>query len=569
MNGILTASRAVDHPLTRTPDAEIARAVAGLHDAFGSAPLPLDLAGTGPLRAECAQVVEQFDDYVLPRLERLDAPALVVVGGPTGAGKSTLVNSLARRKVTTPGLLRPTTRSPVLVHHPADREWFGPDRILPTLDRVDLPTTDQHAIQLVATPTVPRGLAILDAPDFDSIDDRNRELATKLLGAADLWLFVTSAARYSDQLPWQQLSLALERDTAVAVVMNRVPAEDLATVSPHLVRMLQDKGVGSDRVFFVEQGPVDGKGILPAAQVAEVRSWLDSLNEDVAARGAAVRQTLGGAIRRAVGMAGRVADAAALQVEAVGELLTVADQVYTSEADALRTALGDGTLLRGDLLARWRELAGRPDVPPLGELMATVRGCLARSEPELQRRVDQLGLALDLALETLVVDHAERAAARASTELRAAAHGSALLDWSSEDLSRPGRGLATRARKAVRARRRQLVSRVAEELQEETAVGGPDDPGARLLAIALVLRAVSLPAIDHVPGPASDRVARRLLATARDGVTQTTTALLAEERDRYLRPVLDWNLAPDAPSRLRAAATDVARTLIRHQTQGA
>ena len=58
-------------------------------------------------------------------------------------------------------------------------------------------TDDQHAIQLIATESVPRGLAILDAPDVDSVDERNRELAGQLLAAADLWLFVTSAARYS------------------------------------------------------------------------------------------------------------------------------------------------------------------------------------------------------------------------------------------------------------------------------------------------------------------------------------------------------------------------------------
>ena len=43
-------------------------------------------------------VVEQVDDYLLPRLEQLDAPLLTVVGGSTGAGKSTLVNCRRRRR---------------------------------------------------------------------------------------------------------------------------------------------------------------------------------------------------------------------------------------------------------------------------------------------------------------------------------------------------------------------------------------------------------------------------------------------------------------------------------------
>ena len=75
-----------------------------------------------------ASLLKQLDDYVLPRLESLDAPLLAVVGGSTGAGKSTLVNSLVGAEVSRSGVLRPTTRSPVLVHHPADARWFTGDR---------------------------------------------------------------------------------------------------------------------------------------------------------------------------------------------------------------------------------------------------------------------------------------------------------------------------------------------------------------------------------------------------------------------------------------------------------
>ncbi|WP_447643132.1 GTPase [Nocardioides zeae] len=130
------------------------------------------------------------------------------MAGSTGAGKSTLVNSLVGHRVSQAGVLRPTTRSAVLVHHPDDRSWFGPDRLLPELRRVEDPTTDPGCLQLVATDAVPKGLAILDAPDIDSVDRHNRELAAQLMAAADLWLFVTSAARYADQVPWEFLKEA-------------------------------------------------------------------------------------------------------------------------------------------------------------------------------------------------------------------------------------------------------------------------------------------------------------------------------------------------------------------------
>ena len=128
-------------------------------------------------RQAAARLGRQLDDYLLPRLERLDAPLLAVVGGSTGAGKSTLVNSMIGRTVSRPGVIRPTTRSPVLVHHPEDAHWFGPDRILPGLARTLASATDTRTLQLVAEPTLPQGLAVLDAPDIDSVVAENRALA--------------------------------------------------------------------------------------------------------------------------------------------------------------------------------------------------------------------------------------------------------------------------------------------------------------------------------------------------------------------------------------------------------
>ena len=81
------------------------------------------------------ELAGQIDDYLLPRLRQMDAPLLMVVGGSTGAGKSTLVNSLVGAEVSAAGVLRPTTRAPVLVCHPADSRWFEDDRILPGLAR--------------------------------------------------------------------------------------------------------------------------------------------------------------------------------------------------------------------------------------------------------------------------------------------------------------------------------------------------------------------------------------------------------------------------------------------------
>ena len=64
-----------------------------LRSDVASLALPLQLPDVEYARAEREELLGQLDDYLLPRLRRLDAPLLAVVGGSTGAGKSTLVNS--------------------------------------------------------------------------------------------------------------------------------------------------------------------------------------------------------------------------------------------------------------------------------------------------------------------------------------------------------------------------------------------------------------------------------------------------------------------------------------------
>src|SRR6185437_1246319 len=146
---------------------------------------------------------------------------LVVVGGSTGAGKSTLVNSVVRAPVSPSGVLRPTTMAPVLVSHPADTAWYAEGQLLPELPRTTGLTSEPGSLRIIAAPGMIPGLALLDAPDFDSVVAANRRTAEQLLAAADLWLFVTTAARYADAVPWEVLRTAGARGTALAIVLDR------------------------------------------------------------------------------------------------------------------------------------------------------------------------------------------------------------------------------------------------------------------------------------------------------------------------------------------------------------
>ncbi len=103
--------------------------LAGLRGALTRVDLSLELPDVAPARAEVAALLRQLDDYLLPRLARLDAPLLVVVGGSTGAGKSTLVNSIVGRPVSPAGVLRrpPALRSGA----PADHRGSAADSCQP------------------------------------------------------------------------------------------------------------------------------------------------------------------------------------------------------------------------------------------------------------------------------------------------------------------------------------------------------------------------------------------------------------------------------------------------------
>src|SRR5690606_36110308 len=118
-----TGSRARGHrrELARTAmtgPQQLATALEHLDATLPAAQYPLPLDGAADLRQLASALANQVRDYLLPRAAKLDAPLLAVVGGSTGAGKSTLVNAVLGKALTKPGVLRPTTKSPVLVCHP-------------------------------------------------------------------------------------------------------------------------------------------------------------------------------------------------------------------------------------------------------------------------------------------------------------------------------------------------------------------------------------------------------------------------------------------------------------------
>jgi energy-coupling factor transporter ATP-binding protein EcfA2 len=356
------------HVVTLDVRPQLLDALSALRDRVAAARFPLPLPGAPRARANRDELLAQLDDYLVPRLKEPEAPLLAVVGGSTGAGKSTLVNSLVGRRVSEAGVLRPTTRTPVLVCHPEDHHWFSGMRVLPDLTRVWVPHRDPdddlllpgenpaRVLRVETADTLPPGIALLDAPDVDSLVADNRVLAAELICAADIWVMVTTAARYADAVPWHLLRTAKEYDATLVTVLDRVPHQVVSEVSRQYGALLTKAGLGDVPRFTVPELPESawGGGLLPASAVAPLRSWLVHRAQELEARHHAMARTAHGILDSLKSRMPELAGATAAQYAAALRLTAAVDGAYDGEHARVRGRLQAGAVLAGDALKRWR-----------------------------------------------------------------------------------------------------------------------------------------------------------------------------------------------------------------------
>ncbi|KRE80118.1 dynamin family protein [Arthrobacter sp. Soil763] len=576
----------------QTPAARQAAAVdllEAVRHELAAVTLPLALPGADTARQDIRQALAQLDDYILPRYRSLDAPLLAVVGGSTGAGKSTLVNGLVGHPVTRAGAIRPTTRQPILLHHPVDAEWFEDQRVLPSLSRIRGtvvadplpahqagPTPDAAAITslvLAADPAVPQGIALLDAPDVDSISDDNRRLAGQLLAAADLWIFVTTANRYADAVPWRLLLDAASRDIMVAVVLDRVPPAAEEEVSTDLRAMLTREGLGSARLFVVPEVPLDAMGMLPADAVAPLQGWLRTLAADAAGRAAIARRTLNGTVKALSGRVEAVAGAVSAQHHAAGLLAKDATGAYDDAVARILDATRDGALLRGEVLARWQDFVGTGEFfrvmeQNIGRLRDRM-GAFFRGEPAPAVRVEA---AIETGLQAVILDEAANAAEDADQRWRSDPAGRQLLG--TDDLSGTSDGFADAIAAEIRAWQGGLMELIRTEGQGKRTQARWLSFGINGLGAALMIVVFSMTAgltgleIGVAGGTAvvgqrvleavfGEDAVRRLAKTARDDLQARCQRLLQAEQRRFLDRLDDPDPVP--PTALTAHAAALGR----------
>ncbi|MDI3421886.1 dynamin family protein [Streptomyces luteolus] len=530
---------------------QLLEALSALRDRVASARFPLPLTGAPRARANRDELLAQLDDYLVPRLRQPEAPLLAVIGGSTGAGKSTLVNSLVGRQVSEAGVLRPTTRTPVLVCNPEDHHWFAGLRVLPELTRVWMPDhpelrekparpgqrvgrdeprrgagPGERVLRIETAATLPRGLALLDAPDIDSLVIGNRELAAELMCAADVWVMVTTAARYADAVPWHLLRTAKEYDATLVSVLDRVPHQVLADVSRQYGALLTKAGLGEVPRFTIPELPesAGGGGLLPATAVAPLRAWLTHRAQDPAACAQAMSRTAAGLLSSLDSRMPELAGAVSAQYAAALRLTAAVDDAYTREHARVRGRLQAGGVLAGSALSRWRSY---PLDCSAGELLDAIVDSLAAlllcSVSAAGQRIDEQWSREPAA--------ASRALAEREADREGAEH-----------------------RIGLEARR---WRRVLEEYVEEEARGqeNPPDPEAvtALLATALLGGRRARTAGETLAERIGAHGALKLRDRGGRLLTECVEKVLRAERDRRLAPLDALDIQPESQAELIAA----------------
>jgi hypothetical protein len=359
------------------------------------------------------------------------------------------------------------------------------------------------------------------------------------------------------------------------MVLDRTAPKAAREVGSHLARMLATRGLGESPLFTVPESDVDENGLLPGEAVEPVRAWLHSLADDAGARAAVVRQTLEGAVRSLSHRARAVADGAREQQDAAAMLRTEVVRTYDDAVQAVDTATQDGTMLRGEVLARWQEFVGTGELlRSLEERIGRIRDRIVGALKGRPHTAQQVSVAVESGLETLLLEYAESAAERVEGSWRATPAGRQLLDQADRDLGRASRGFRASAERAVRDWQGDVLEMVRAEGADKRSRARFLAYGVNGLSVALMIVVFSYTAglsgaeVGIAGGSAAvgqklleavfgDQAVRRLAAQARSDLRTRVEDLMALERERFLDVLDAAVIAPDAADELRQLSRDI------------
>ncbi|MGI8575785.1 MAG: dynamin family protein [Egibacteraceae bacterium] len=514
------------------------------------------------------------------RLDDLDAPLLVVLGGVTGAGKSTVANTFVGAPLLRTGVLRPTTSIPTLLAHPDELEEFRGARVLGELARLESeagtpPTASSSSLWLMATSALPQGLALVDAPDVDSVAVAHRDLADLLLDAADVWVWFTTAGKYADEESMRYLRRASRRRTALAVAITQVRETDRAEIVADFAGKLAAAGLPDLDIHVVPFAPVNDQQV-PVSAVATLREWLWSLAEPRARRVHRL-QTLWGAVAALPDEVEPLLGALDDELGTAHRLMTVAEEASVDARREFSRALDEGLPLQQEVLARWNRVVGTGRFLALaegaaGQARSWIRDLMGSTASAEERRVErEVRVEVSDTVVDLVTRLGDLAAAQVAEGWSRESPGQALLS-ARPDLATKDPGLVAESAAEIEAWQRHVVELVAPRGAERkvrarwlSTLINAAATGAIVIALAQTGGLTGAEAgIATAAGAANQTLLVKLLGAAnlrwlvsasRSDLQARFDRLMDAERRRYVRAVAEAAPEPDEVDAVREALT--------------
>ena len=525
--------------------------------------------------ARARQLHDHLDGFVRPRVADIDAPLLVLLLGPTGAGKSSLLNTIAGAEVSEAGVLRPTTKDAVLYASEGDSH-----RILAS---GRLAAIAKQRLRLATAPASADGVVVIDAPDIDSVERDNRELADVLLEISDLCVFVTTATRYADLVPWEVLHRVRDRGLPLVVVLNRLPADeqDRAAVVADATRLLGQTGTPNSweplDLIAIDEGDIDptvsGLAREKARHLLERMARLASKAEE---RRAVAARALAGALRGLASLAHSIADDLEHEAIDADALQRIAASTYAEELASLSRAMQSGLILRAEVLRRWNDFVGADQVARfissgIGRLRAMIltafRGTTAAPVTIVEAEMTST-------LEALALRHATDAARRTAMAWSDRSQAAALVArnpalWSASE------GFGPAIRDGLGVWMRAIVDDVRSHAGRKRAIAQIAALGVNAVGVAVMLGVFVHTAgltgteVGIAAGTAllnqklleaifGERAMGELITKARARLVDLLTSIFEDERKRFEALVPAPGRLRDLAAELRAAVDGMA-----------
>uniref|UniRef100_UPI0008308AB5 YfjP family GTPase n=1 Tax=Nocardiopsis trehalosi TaxID=109329 RepID=UPI0008308AB5 len=222
-------------------------------------------------------------DHAGARLRLSGEHTVVALAGGTGSGKSSLFNALCGLDFSRVGITRPTTSA-------AHACVWGNEGAEGLLGWLGVPRRNRHSrtSELDKGGSELSGLILLDLPDHDSVRAVHTAEADRMIGSADLLVWVLDPQKYADAAVHHRYLAEMSGYGAVTVAVlnqvDRVEPEELEELLTDLRRLLETESGVQPRVLTTSA--LTGRGIrdlreLLVETVTERRAMIDRLVADL------------------------------------------------------------------------------------------------------------------------------------------------------------------------------------------------------------------------------------------------------------------------------------------------